>query len=66
MQLQLSSEEKEIVSDILRDYLADLKLETADTEGGDFLSLLDRREAAVRKLLQILSEGATGGEQIGI
>jgi len=49
--LDLSSVEREILSDVLASYLSDLRMEIADTDSMDFRDRLKRRKSVVEKVL---------------
>lgn len=51
LRLDLTPEEREILTDVLWDYVTDLRMEIASTEAQDFREGLKRREAVLKELL---------------
>lgn len=54
MQLDLSLEEHEVLSDTLRSYLSDLSYEIGNTDSLDFRNELKRKAAALKGILSRL------------
>ena len=54
IQIELSSEESEILREVLTSYLSDLRMEIADTENMDFREALKKKEAFLKELIQRL------------
>ena len=53
--LSLSSEEARELADILSSYLADLRMEIANTDQLDYREMLKRREVLIKEILARLS-----------
>lgn len=51
VELNLTTEEQDIVRDALGQVLAELRMEIADTDRMDFREMLKRRKAALQKVL---------------
>ncbi len=60
IQLDLSSEEKQVLLELLESTLSDLRMEIADTDRMDFREMLKDRKAVLTKLIEALQP--TGGE----
>ncbi len=50
LSLTLSAEERELLHDILREAIADLRMEIADTDSYDYRTMLHRREDLLKQL----------------
>lgn len=51
VELNLTSEEQNIMRDVLGQVLAELRMEIADTDSMDFRERLKRRKATIQKVL---------------
>jgi hypothetical protein len=56
VQIEITSEEAQMLLEILETYLSDLRMEIADTEQMDFREGLKRREVFLKELIQRLKE----------
>lgn len=56
MKLDLDKDEKDILTDIVTSYLADLRYEIGNTDSFDFRSQLKARESILNKLLEKLKQ----------
>jgi hypothetical protein len=56
VQIEITSEEAQMLMEILEAYLSDLRMEIADTEQMDFREGLKRREVFLKELIQRLKE----------
>jgi hypothetical protein len=54
--LDLTEEELQILRDVLKSYLSDLRMEIADTDRVDFRDMLKDRKAVILKVLESLGE----------
>lgn len=54
MQLELNAEEHEVLTQILDNYLSDLRMEIVDTDSTDFKNNLRHRKAVIVKVLEAL------------
>jgi hypothetical protein len=61
IQLDLTDEEVEILTEVLESAHSDLRMEIADTDRMDFRDMLKGRKAVLAKTLEAL--GAGGGRQ---
>ena len=60
LELDLTSEEHEILQQVLEDALSDLRMEIADTDLYDYRTMLKRRKEAIVKALDAMKAGETG------
>jgi hypothetical protein len=56
LHLQLSPDERQVLRDVLWEYLGDLRMEIVDTEAHDFREELKRREAILKSVLGRLGQ----------
>ncbi len=56
MQLNITAEEAEVLSEVLTSYLTDLRMEIANTDSGFFREGLKEREEFLKKLIQDLGK----------
>jgi hypothetical protein len=56
-QLNLTSDEAQVLQDALQCFLADLRVEVSHTDNWEYRSALKRNEARLRKVLSELTEG---------
>jgi hypothetical protein len=61
LNLDLTTEEREIIQQVLEDALSDLRMEIADTDSWDFREMLKERKAAIAKLVETFKAGGTSG-----
>ncbi len=54
VRIELSSEEVEMLHEVLSIYLSDLRMEIADTDNQDFRETLKKQETFLKELLQRL------------
>jgi hypothetical protein len=59
LSLTLSAEEYELLQEVLREVISDLRMEIADTDSHDYRAMLHRREDMLKQLAARL---ATNGE----
>jgi hypothetical protein len=50
LSLTLSAEERELLQDVLREVVSDLRMEIADTDSGDYRARLHRREELLKQI----------------
>lgn len=50
LSLTLSAEERELLQDVLRESISDLRMEIADTDSGDYRTMLHRREDLLKQI----------------
>lgn len=50
LSLTLSAEERELLQDVLRESISDLRMEIADTDSGDYRAMLHRREDLLKQI----------------
>jgi len=55
--LELNTEEARILTDVLNDYVSDLRMEVANTDSMEVRDELKRREAFLKDLLRRLGAG---------
>jgi hypothetical protein len=58
LSLTLSAEERDLLEDVLRETISDLRMEIADTDAHDYRARLHVREDMLKALLQRLSAPA--------
>jgi hypothetical protein len=56
MQLELDKEEKEILTEIVTNYLSDLRYEIGDTDSFDYRNQLRARESLLKNILTKLQQ----------
>ncbi|MBA3583473.1 MAG: hypothetical protein H0W36_02905 [Gemmatimonadetes bacterium] len=56
IQLELDDAERQILAEVLKSYLSDLRMEIADTDRVDFRDMLKDRKAVIGKVLESLGE----------
>ena len=54
--LDLTKEEKDILTTVLESYLSDLRMEIADTDRMDFRESLKKRKDVLKKVLEALQK----------
>ncbi|NIO43083.1 MAG: hypothetical protein GTO41_24765 [Burkholderiales bacterium] len=52
--MNLTTKEKQILAEVMKSVLSDLRFEIADTEKKDFRDDLKRKEALLNKVLRVL------------
>ena len=57
LSLTLSAEERELLQEVLRETISDLRMEIADTDSGDYRAMLHRREDMLKQLAARLGAG---------
>ena len=57
--LNLSSEQAEILAQVLEDYISDLRMEVANTDSQEFRDDLKKKEVFLKDLLRQLGRTAT-------
>ncbi len=65
IQLELNSQESELLCKILESYLADLRIESASIEIEEFKAALKREEALIEGLLPRLEQTAPAANKFG-
>jgi uncharacterized lipoprotein YmbA len=50
LSLTLSTDERELLQDVLREVISELRMEIADTDSGDYRAMLHRREDMLKQL----------------
>ena len=55
-QLDLTKEEKDILTEILENDLSDLRMEIADTDSLDFREMLKKQKEVLKKALETLRQ----------
>lgn len=58
IQIDLTSEETLLLTDLLEDCVTDLRMEISGTDREEYREMLKDREAAIKKLLHSLKEAA--------
>jgi len=56
-QLDLTKEEKDILTEILENDLSDLRMEITDTDSLDFREMLKKQKEVLTKVLETLRQG---------
>lgn len=56
VQIELNSQEVEMMKEIIEGYLSDLRMEIADTDRMDFRENLKKKEGFLKSLLQRLEQ----------
>ena len=56
IQLDLTKEEKDILTDILENDLSDLRMEITDTDSLDFREMLKKQKEVLMKVLETLRQ----------
>lgn len=56
MQINLTAEEAEMLSEVLRSYLSDLRFEIADTDSSFFREGLKERETFLKRVIEDLGK----------
>ena len=56
IQLDLTKEEKDILTEILENDLSDLRMEIADTDSLDFREMLKKQKEVLMKVLETLQQ----------
>lgn len=59
VRLNLTEEEKEILTTVLESYLSDLRMEIADTDRKAFREMLEERKQVLIKVLDVLRQPRT-------
>lgn len=54
IQLDLTTDEREIMTTVLESYLSDLRMEIADTDRKAFRDMLKERKQVIRKVLSAI------------
>ena len=54
IQLDLTKEEKDILTEILENDLSDLRMEITDTDSSDFREMLKKQKEVLKKVLETL------------
>jgi hypothetical protein len=54
IQLDLTPDEREIMTTVLKSYLSDLRMEIADTDRKAFRDMLKERKQVIRKVLDAI------------
>jgi len=57
IQLDLTKEEKDILTEILENDLSDLRMEITDTDSLDFREMLKKQKEVLTKVLETLRQG---------
>ncbi len=57
IQLDLTKEEKDILTEIMENGLSDLRMEITDTDSLDFREMLKKQKAVLMKVLETLRQG---------
>ncbi len=57
IQLDLTKEEKDILTEILENDLSDLRMEITDTDSLDFREMLKKQKEVLKKVLETLRQG---------
>ncbi len=57
VQLELTPDEAETLSEVLESYLSDLRMEIADTDRQDFREMLKARKGVLIKVIEALGQG---------
>ncbi len=57
IQLGLTKEEKDILTEILENDLSDLRMEITDTDSLDFREMLKKQKEVLKKVLETLRQG---------
>lgn len=55
LSLTLSAEEHELLQDVLREVISDLRMEIADTDAADYRAMLHHREDLLKQLVARLA-----------
>ena len=63
LSLTLNDEERELLADVLREAISDLRMEIADTDSHDYRAMLHRREDLLKQMVARLA--ADAGTQAG-
>lgn len=50
LSLTLSAEERELLQDVLRESISELRMEIADTDSSDYRAMLHRREDLLKQI----------------
>jgi hypothetical protein len=58
LSLTLSAEERELLQDVLREEISDVRMEIADTDSHDYRAMLHRREDMLKQLAARLANDA--------
>jgi len=58
MQLNLSTEEREVLADVLSSYLSNLRYEIADTDDYDYRTGLKEKETVLNRIAAALEDTA--------
>jgi hypothetical protein len=58
LSLTLSAEERELLQDVLREAISDLRMEIADTDSHDYRAMLHHREDLLKQLAARLASQA--------
>ncbi len=61
LELELTSEERDILVQVLENVLSDLRMEIADTDSFDFREMLKKRKATIARLLEALEGSGSSG-----
>ena len=56
IQLDLTKEEKDILTEILENDLSDLRMEITDTDSLDFREMLKKQKEVLKKVLETLQQ----------
>jgi len=56
MQLNLTTEEAEMLNEVLKSYLSDLRMEIADTDSGFFRAGLKEKEVFLKRVIEDLGK----------
>ncbi|HEX3035919.1 MAG TPA: hypothetical protein VHT73_12470 [Thermodesulfobacteriota bacterium] len=59
MHIDITSEEAQMLREVLGSYLSDLRMEISNTENMSFREELKKREEFLKKLIKHLEEGGT-------
>lgn len=54
IQLDLTTDEREIMTTVMESYLSDLRMEIADTDRKAFRDMLKERKQVIRKVLSVI------------
>ena len=58
LSLTLNDEERELLADVLREAISDLRMEIADTDSHDYRAMLHRREDLLKQMAARLTADA--------
>ena len=58
LSLTLNDEERELLADVLREAISDLRMEIADTDSHDYRTMLHRREDLLKQMAARLAADA--------